>query len=91
MVFEPCNIKLDSGYNVYIISMLACDSLIENAIVITFVESEVGLSGQCIKNNGLIDDAASFLENFTMIIGSLRLAWSAKVHCRTFFDCSFFW
>ena len=82
---------MDSGSNIHIISMLACDALIENTIVDTFVGSEVGLSGQYIKNNGLIDDAASFLENFTMIIGSLRLAWSAKLHCRTFFDCSFFW
>ena len=71
--------------------MLACDALIENTIVDTFVGSEVGLTGQFMKNNGLLDDAASFLENFTMIIGSLRLAWSAKLHCRTFFDCSFFW
>ena len=48
-VFEPCNIKLDSGSNIHIISMLACDALIENAIVVTFVDSEVGLSGRCLK------------------------------------------
>ena len=51
---------MDSGSNVHIISMLACDALIENAIVVTFVDSEVGLSGQCMENKGLIDDAASF-------------------------------
>ena len=48
-VFEPCNINLDSGSNIHIISMLACDALIENAIVVTFVDSEVGLSGRCLK------------------------------------------
>ena len=60
MVFEPYNIKLVSGSNILIISMLACDALIVSAIVVTFVDSEVGLSGQCMKNMGLIEDAASF-------------------------------
>ena len=60
MVFEPYNIKLVSGSNILIISMLACDALIVSAIVVTFVDSEVGLSGQCMKNNGLIVVEASF-------------------------------
>ena len=84
LVFDPCDIELDSGSNVHIIDMLACEALIENAIVDTFVGSEVGLTGHFMKNNGLLDDAASVLENFAMINSSLRLAWSAKLHCRTF-------
>ena len=81
LVFDPCDIELDSGSNVHIIDMLACEALIENAIVDTFVGSEVGLTGHFMKNNGLLDDAASVLESFAMIISSLRLAWSAKLHC----------
>ena len=45
LVFEPCEMKLDSGSNVNIVHALAIKALIENEFVDTLVESTVSLTG----------------------------------------------
>ena len=84
LVFEPCEIKLESGSNVHNIDALARKAILENAIVDTLVESTVNLTGHFLDNTNLLNDAAAVLDKISLLNSSLRLAWSANLRCRTF-------